>query len=85
MSAQANSDRRVKVRCRTWHRRQLGVVFERSKFKCRWCKRWICGFCEGTHDAKDPIGNGLCDSCWARRERRRMKRASAASRAVRKP
>lgn len=42
----------------------------RMKFKCRWCKRWVCGVCEGTHDDKDPVGNKLCDPCWGRRDKR---------------
>lgn len=43
----------------------------RFKFKCRWCKRWVCGHCEGGVDSEDPIGNALCDPCWAKREKRR--------------
>lgn len=48
----------------------------RSKFKCRWCKAWVCGECEGTHDDQDPVGNKLCDPCWARREKRRALRVA---------
>ena len=39
-------------------------------FRCRWCKRVRCGANEGGVDAADPVGNGLCDSCWAGREKR---------------
>jgi hypothetical protein len=47
------------------------------KFKCRWCKAWVCGVCEGTVDAEDPVGNALCDPCWAKREARKTARKAA--------
>lgn len=51
-------------------RRCSGAHSPETKFKCRWCRRQTCGACEGTHDPKDPIGNELCDPCWARRQRK---------------
>jgi hypothetical protein len=52
------------------------------KFKCRWCKKWICGVCEGTVDPEDPIGNELCDPCWAKREARKTARKTAPRKAA---
>lgn len=65
---------RSRVRCQ-YRERPNGYRRERDgghdlrtmKFKCRWCKAWVCGECEGTHDDADPVGNKLCDPCWARR------------------
>lgn len=56
----------MKIRCRREHPDRAQV-----KFKCRWCKRWVCGWCEGTHAEDDPVGNALCDPCWNKRESRK--------------
>lgn len=56
---------------RDWSfKRDGGHDLVRMKFKCRWCKAWVCGECEGTHDGEDKVGDKLCDPCWARRAKR---------------
>ena len=43
------------------------------RFRCRACKTWHCGMCEGTTDLIE-----LCDDCWVRADKRRKARGEAA-------